>query len=66
MRLIDYKVRVVDQNTASAARVRVLIETSDGEETWTTVGTSRDIIKASLRAIVDSLEYKLSRDDGSL
>ncbi|MBC3515138.1 citramalate synthase [Neobittarella massiliensis] len=66
VRLIDYKVRVVDQNTASAARVRVLIETSDGEETWTTVGTSRDIIKASLRAIVDSLEYKLSRDDGSL
>lgn len=58
MRLSDYKVRVLD-NSATAARVRVLIESTDGSESWTTVGVSADIIEASWLALVDSIEYKL-------
>lgn len=57
IRLIDYKVRVIDTTTAS--KVRVLIETSDGKNTWTTVGVSSDIVEASWMALVDSFEYKL-------
>ena len=62
VRLIDYKVRVMDTGKATAALVRVLIETSDGENIWTTVGVSTDIINASIHALVDSMEYKLYRD----
>lgn len=59
--LIDYKVRVMNSGAATAAVVRVLIESSDGEDVWTTVGASTDIINASVSALVDSLEYKLMR-----
>jgi 2-isopropylmalate synthase len=59
--LTDYKVRVLEQNSSTDARVRVLIETSDDKNTWTTVGVSNDILEASLIALVDSLEYKLSQ-----
>ncbi|QNU66850.1 citramalate synthase [Ruminiclostridium herbifermentans] len=59
IKLTDYKVRVLDSNFATASKVRVLIETSDGEEVWTTVGVSTDIIEASWRALVDSVEHKL-------
>ena len=59
--LIDYKVRVMDSNAATAAVVRVLIETTDGEEVWTTVGASTDIINASVKALEDSIEYKLMK-----
>jgi len=62
MRLTDYKVRVMDGKSATASRVRVLIESTDGNESWTTVGVSTDIIKASWLALVDSVEYKLIRD----
>lgn len=62
MRLIDYKVRVVDPKRATAAGVRVLMSSSDGKDIWTTVGASADVIKASLRALVDSIEYKLTKD----
>ncbi len=62
MHLIDYKVRVVDGSAATAANVRVLIESTDGINTWTTVGASTDIINASLTALVDSIEYKLMMD----
>ena len=61
MQLTDYKVRVLEQNSTTAARVRVLIETSDGSSTWTTIGVSNDIIEASLIALADSVEYKLSK-----
>lgn len=61
MKLTDYKVRVLDSNKASAAKVRVLIETSDGADVWTTTGVSTDVIDASWRALVDSIEYKLVR-----
>jgi 2-isopropylmalate synthase len=62
IRLIDYKVRVLDSDKASAAKVRVLIESSDGHESWTTIGVSTDIINASWQALVDAMEYKLLRD----
>ena len=62
VRLTDYKVRVLDGNHATEARVRVLIESTDGRAAWTTVGVSTDIIEASWFALVDSIEYKLSRD----
>ena len=60
MQLTDYKVRVLEQNSTTDARVRVLMDTSDGKNTWTTVGVSNDILEASLIALVDSLEYKLA------
>jgi len=60
--LTDYKVRVLDSQQASAAKVRVLIETTDGETSWSTVGVSTDIIEASWMALVDSIEYKLMRE----
>ncbi len=59
VRLVDYKVRVITPNEATAARVRVLMNSTDGVRTWTTVGTSRDIIRASWKALVDSMEYFL-------
>ena len=62
IRLTDYKVRVLDSDKASAARVRVLIESTDHRENWTTIGVSTDIIDASWRALVDSIEYKLVRE----
>lgn len=57
--LIDYKVRVMEPGRATAAKVRVLIETTDGAQTWTTVGVSTDIINASFQALTDSVDYKL-------
>lgn len=59
MKLTDYKVRVLDSTSATAAKVRVLIESTDGNEVWTTIGVSTDIIEASWKALVDSIEYKL-------
>jgi 2-isopropylmalate synthase len=59
MRLTDYKVRVIDGKRGTAAKVRVLIESTDGVNTWTTVGVSTDVIDASRAALVDSIDYKL-------
>ncbi|MFG0287073.1 MAG: citramalate synthase [Rhodopirellula sp. JB044] len=60
--LIDYKVRVVDSASGTAASIRVNIESTDGKETWGTIGVSDNIIEASWRALVDSVEYKLHRE----
>ncbi|MGI6122792.1 MAG: citramalate synthase [Acetivibrionales bacterium] len=60
--LTDFKVRVIDSQLATAAKVRVLIESTDGESSWTTVGVSTDIIEASWIALVDSIEYKLLKE----
>lgn len=57
--LVDYKVRVLDEKEATAAKVRVLIETSDGSTTWSTVGVSTNIIEASWQALCDGMNYKL-------
>lgn len=62
VRLTDFKVRVLNPEEATAAKVRVLIESTDGKESWTTVGVSTDIIEASCTALVDSIEYKLMKD----
>ena len=59
VRLEDYKVRVIDGKEATGARVRVLIESTDGQRNWNTVGVSADIIDASRAALVDSIEYML-------
>ena len=61
VRLADYKVRVIDSKDATGAKVRVLIRSTDGEESWTTVGVSTNVIEASLAALLDSMEYKLMR-----
>jgi 2-isopropylmalate synthase len=62
MRLVDYKVRVMDSKNATGATVRVLITSSDGRRVWTTVGVSSDVVAASWAALVDSVEYKLLKD----
>ena len=63
MRLIDYKVRVVDSGAGTAASIRVNIESGDADETWGTIGVSENIIEASWQALVDSVEYKLHKDE---
>ena len=59
VRLVDYKVRVLDADAATAAKVRVLIQSTDGRRTWGTVGVSENVVEASWQALVDSLEYVL-------
>ena len=59
MHLVDYKVRVLESRLATASVVRVVIESSDGHDTWCTVGVSGDIIKASFDALCDSYDYML-------
>jgi 2-isopropylmalate synthase len=61
MHLVDYKVRVLGDRDGTAAKVRVLVESGDGERTWSTVGVSHDIIEASLQALSDSLNYKIHK-----
>lgn len=65
VQLVDYKVRILDEQRATAAQTRVLIEASDGERTWNTVGSSTNIIEASFQALVDSLELPLVRANGN-
>ena len=65
MKLIDYKVRIIDSASGTAAKTRVFIETSDGDTTWATVGVSYDIIEASWLALRDSVEFMLSREGSS-
>ncbi|MPN20648.1 (R)-citramalate synthase [bioreactor metagenome] len=64
MRLADYKVRVLDTDTATAAKVRVHIESTDGKNVWGTVGVSTNIIEASWVALTDSIEYFLHNNKG--
>ena len=61
VKLVDYKVRILDSKDATGARVRVLIESTNGTAYWTTVGSSTDIIEASWLALADALEYALLR-----
>jgi 2-isopropylmalate synthase len=63
MRLVDYKVRVINSQAATAAGVRVVIESQDEDDVWGTVGVSENIIQASWEALVDSYEYKLYKDE---
>ena len=61
MGLVDFKVRVIDGRGGTAAKVRVQIESRDSREIWSTIGVSENIIEASWQALVDSVQYKLSR-----
>jgi 2-isopropylmalate synthase len=63
MHLVDYKVRVINSTEGTAARVRVVIESRDHDEVWSTVGVSENIIEASWLALVDSVEYKLHKEE---
>jgi 2-isopropylmalate synthase len=63
VQLIDYKVRILDSGSGTAAKTRVIIESTDGKDTWGTVGVHDNIIEASWEALVDSVEYKLFKDE---
>ena len=63
MQLADYKARVVNPRAGTAARVRVVIESRDGAAVWGTVGVSENVVEASWLALVDSIEYKLFKDE---
>ena len=62
MGLVDFKVRVIDGSDGTSAKVRVQIESRDLKEIWSTIGVSENIIEASWQALVDSLQYKLSKE----
>jgi len=61
--LTDYKVRILDEKEGTAAQVRVLIDSADDGDSWSTVGSSTNIIQASWHALVDSLEYAILKDE---
>jgi 2-isopropylmalate synthase len=61
MGLVDFKVRVIEGSDGTGAKVRVQIESRDSHEIWSTIGVSENIIEASWQALVDSVQYKLSR-----
>lgn len=63
--LTDYRVRVLNPESASAAKVRVFITCSDHEHSWTTVGVNENIVEASWEALIDAYEYYFNRYDGS-
>ena len=62
MTLTDFKVRVLNAAAGTAAKVRVLIESRDSRDEWTTMGVSSNLIEASWFALVDAVEYKLLKD----
>lgn len=62
MQLVDYRVRAINTEVGTAARIRVIIESKDSRSVWGTVGVSENIIEASWIALVDAFEYKLYKD----
>jgi len=64
--LVDYKVRILEESAGTGSQVRVLIESSDGQRQWRTVGSSTNIIEASWLALADSMEYCLIKRNASL
>ncbi|NBV87335.1 MAG: citramalate synthase, partial [Verrucomicrobia bacterium] len=64
IQLADYKVRIINGQAGTAARTRVLVTSTDGHATWGTVGVSDNIIEASWLALVEGLEYPISRLEG--
>ena len=63
--LVDYKVRILDGDAATAARTRVVIDSMDGTRTWSTMGSDTNIIAASAAALADSLEYAIWKTGAS-
>ncbi|MFH1856663.1 MAG: citramalate synthase [Candidatus Omnitrophota bacterium] len=66
MHLSDFKVRVLDEKAGTAAKVRVLIQSQDKTDSWSTIGVSENIIEASWQALADSVEYKLFKDNKNI
>ncbi len=66
MRLVDFKVRVIDGRDGTAAKVRVIIASRDQDRIWSTIGVSEDIIEASWQALADSFQYKLAEEQLSI
>jgi 2-isopropylmalate synthase len=64
--LVDYKVRILDGDAATAARTRVIIDSQDGARTWSTMGSDTNIIAASAKALADSLEYAIWKSGAEL
>jgi 2-isopropylmalate synthase len=62
MKLVDFKVRVVDGRDGTEAKVRVFIESRDHDQIWSTIGVSEDIIEASWHALADSFQFKLAKE----
>ena len=62
MKLVDFKVRVVDGRDGTEAKVRVFIESRDQDQIWSTIGVSEDIIEASWHALADSFQFKLANE----
>jgi 2-isopropylmalate synthase len=62
MKLVDFKVRVVDGRDGTEAKVRVLVESRDQDQIWSTIGVSEDIIEASWQALADSFQFKLAKE----
>ena len=62
MKLVDFKVRVIEGSDGTGAKVRVKIDSRDSQEIWSTIGVSENIIEASWQALVDSVQYKLLKD----
>jgi 2-isopropylmalate synthase len=65
MQLVDYRVRALNSEAGTAARIRVMVESSDKHDTWGTVGVSENIIEASWIALVEAIEYKLYKDEAA-
>jgi len=63
VKLLDYKVRILSTKDGTGAQTRVLIESGDGKSKWGTVGVSENIIQASWQALVDSIDYKLLKEE---
>jgi len=63
MHLVDFKVRILEGTEGTAAKTRVLLESRDERDVWSTIGVSTNIIEASWQALVDSVKYKLSKDN---
>jgi 2-isopropylmalate synthase len=63
VKLLDYKVRILSTKDGTGAQTRVLIESGDGDSKWGTVGVSENIIQASWQALVDSIDYKLLKEE---
>jgi 2-isopropylmalate synthase len=59
---VDYKVRVLVADRATAAKVRVVVRTRDDDEAWSTVGVSENSLEASWQALADSINYKLNKE----
>jgi 2-isopropylmalate synthase len=63
VRLVDYKVRIVDSDAGTDASTRVLIDSTNGEDFWTTVGSSTNVVEASWLALADSFEYAIMLEE---